>query len=40
MKSVMQEGQQPAARVVEEERTALAHLRAHGKKAQKVRKGF
>ena len=38
MKSVLQETQQPPpqAEAGEEERTALAHLRAHGKKTQRV----
>ena len=38
MKNVLQEAQQPQPLVEagEEERTALAHLRAHGKKTQRV----
>ena len=38
MKNVLHEAHQPAAQAAasEEERTALAHLRAHGKKTQKV----
>ena len=38
MKNVLQEAQQPPpqAEAGEEERTALAHLRAHGKKTQRV----
>ena len=38
MKNVLQEAQQapPQAEAGEEERTALAHLRAHGKKTQRV----
>ena len=38
MKNVLQEVQQPPpqAEAGEEERTALAHLRAHGKKTQRV----
>ena len=37
MKNVLQEAQHPPqAEAVEEERIALAHLRAHGKKTQRV----